>query len=175
MISKILLKFGYTRQILLAEAVNNANNQTKKLDSVTRDLIKLRNEYKKLSKELKEPEKCLNKNKLQNFAKKVKRIQKCDCCGTVDGPFQAHHLWSKHKHPSLAYEVANGIALCPECHTGYHTKYPHIEDCSPYTYYEYRTDERNKIRLQKAEIEIRELKERGLSVAIKAKLIDLLK
>ena len=176
MISKILLKFGYSRTVWLEQSKNRVHNQTQKLETVNRELTKLRANYRKRAKELNtfKQSQILGKNKLQNFAKKVKRTKQCDCCEAVNVPLQAHHLWSKSKHPSLAYEVTNGVALCSECHAGYHKKYPHIDDCSPYTYYEYRTDERNKIRLQKAEIEIQELKERSLSATLQMKFIDLL-
>lgn len=40
----------------------------------------------------------------------------CTTCGGGTRNLNAHHLLSWAKHPTLRYEVANGITTCADCH-----------------------------------------------------------
>lgn len=40
---------------------------------------------------------------------------KCAICGDVDH-INAHHLLAKESYHHLAYELDNGVSLCPSCH-----------------------------------------------------------
>ena len=74
-----------------------------------------------------------NTNKLQRWARKVKSTGKCDCCESSEN-LEAHHLWSKAEHPSLAYKKDNGVPLCKECHFKFHKEFPDNEFVSPKKY-----------------------------------------
>lgn len=184
MLSTIFNYIGYTKTSLYESAFSRAEAQYK-------SKVSFREKYTDKSKELtivqeKYKKKCddynklnsktdLSKVKLQNWAKKVKASKQCDCCGDIDVPLQAHHLWAKSVHKTLAYETTNGVPLCLDCHSGYHKKYPHISDCNPYTYSEFKTDENNKIRLSEVENEVKELKAQSLSKTAKTKIMNLLR
>jgi hypothetical protein len=44
----------------------------------------------------------------------------CARCGRSDRPLHAHHRKPWAQHPELRYDVANGEALCPDCHADEH-------------------------------------------------------
>lgn len=76
-----------------------------------------------------------NSNKLQAWAKKVKRPGACDCCNhNKKEDLEAHHLWSKSQHPTLAYEKDNGVVLCNKCHREFHEMFSDNEFISPVKY-----------------------------------------
>ncbi len=41
---------------------------------------------------------------------------KCQCCGSVGGELNAHHILSWADYPAKRCDVDNGITLCSECH-----------------------------------------------------------
>lgn len=45
---------------------------------------------------------------------------KCVQCGKTR-KLTSHHLFSKSKYPGLKYNLANGVALCFNCHIELHT------------------------------------------------------
>lgn len=52
----------------------------------------------------------------------------CQCCFVRSSKgcqvfLNAHHIFNWKNHPSLRYEVDNGIALCKECHLLFHSIY----------------------------------------------------
>ncbi len=46
----------------------------------------------------------------------------CQCCLSVGGRLEAHHIMSYAKHEDLRYGVSNGITLCRKCHQALHYK-----------------------------------------------------
>lgn len=57
------------------------------------------------------------------FKSKVKdRDKVCQCCGSTED-IHVHHLSAFSSHNSRAADMDNGIALCKECHTQYHSIY----------------------------------------------------
>lgn len=40
----------------------------------------------------------------------------CQECGQRGGKLSAHHIQGWKEHPSLRYELSNGVTLCVECH-----------------------------------------------------------
>jgi hypothetical protein len=44
----------------------------------------------------------------------------CEWTGCFREPTDAHHIFGKKAHPSLRYEMGNGIALCRPCHIRWH-------------------------------------------------------
>lgn len=63
--------------------------------------------------------KVFDKDKLSDWAKKVKRRDgyRCMACG-YKGYLHSHHIAPKSKYPQHVYETWNGITLCKRCHTG---------------------------------------------------------
>ncbi len=100
----------------------------------------------------------LNQNKLQAWAKNVKKDRICFVCSETKDEMTAHHIYPKSLHFTLAYEVSNGVCLCLTCHNKYHKKYKHVEDCNPFTLNEFKEDELSKIKIKELEQEIAELK-----------------
>lgn len=45
----------------------------------------------------------------------------CQHCGSRGAELHAHHVKSYKEHPSLRFEVANGITLCAPCHWAVHS------------------------------------------------------
>jgi len=162
MINYILTKLDYVPKKYLHQSRAKTREVKETLKTTRSDLTTVHAERASLRKEVKKlktsENPTLSTTKLQNWAKKVKKHKICDVCDATDIPMTAHHLWAKSQHPSLAYRRENGVCVCLDCHNGYHEKYPHIEDCNPYTYNEYKTDEKNKIRLEVLEAEVNDLK-----------------
>jgi hypothetical protein len=44
----------------------------------------------------------------------------CRACFTREGPFEAHHLFSKAYYPEKRLDLNNGICLCESCHKAFH-------------------------------------------------------
>ena len=63
--------------------------------------------------------KIFNKDKLSNWARKVKIRDKfqCKACG-YKGYLHSHHILPKSKFPKYCYDIKNGITLCYLCHLG---------------------------------------------------------
>ena len=53
---------------------------------------------------------------------------KCCSCGQIGGQLEAHHLFSYKGFPELRYDIENGITLCKECHTLFHSIYGRSEN-----------------------------------------------
>lgn len=75
----------------------------------------------------------LSKSKLSKWGKEVRKIGKCDICSSKDN-LTAHHKWPKAIHPSLAYQVENGVCLCDKCHKAFHKKFSYLFQVSPNMY-----------------------------------------
>ena len=45
----------------------------------------------------------------------IARDKACRDCGAAS-PLHAHHIKPRSMFPALAYDMANGVALCPSCH-----------------------------------------------------------
>ena len=164
MVNKVLYKLGYSKIEYIQRAQDVSVKTKAKLKAVNIELSEVRKTHKELKDELKQVNMLiptLGRQKLKDWGNKVKKPNCCDICGG-GRPLQAHHLWSKSLHPTLAYEKNNGVALCLTCHEGYHKKYHRIEDCNPYTFNEFKTDEQNKIRLSEVEDEVQDLKKQGI-------------
>ena len=158
MIKYILTRLDYVPKEYLHQSRAKTREAKETLKTVRAELSTTNSERATLKKEVKKLKNPLTSVKLQNWSKKVKKHRICDICDATDIPMTAHHLWAKSQHPSLAYRRENGVCVCLECHNEYHEKYPHIEDCNPYTYNEYKTNEKNKIRLKILEVEVKKLK-----------------
>jgi 5-methylcytosine-specific restriction endonuclease McrA len=63
--------------------------------------------------------KVFSKDKLANWAKKVKFRDRFECkaCG-YKGYLHSHHILPKSKYPKYRYNINNGITLCYLCHLG---------------------------------------------------------
>lgn len=48
---------------------------------------------------------------------------RCEDCGTLSGPKQAHHIQPWAKFPALRYDISNGMCLCQSCHSNRHPTY----------------------------------------------------
>jgi len=48
---------------------------------------------------------------------------KCQKCGRETAPLHAHHAYGKRAHPSVRYDIDNGVTLCP----GHHLFWAHKE------------------------------------------------
>jgi len=75
----------------------------------------------------------LSKSKLYKWGKEVRKKAECDICSEKDN-LTAHHKWSKAIHPSLAYQVENGVCLCSKCHEAFHKKFPYPFQITPNIY-----------------------------------------
>ncbi|MCK5537809.1 MAG: hypothetical protein KAI79_13365, partial [Bacteroidales bacterium] len=127
MLDKIFNKLGYTKLAYRQSSDDRAFAYKGKLKEANIEITNLQIKNKNLKTEVNKFEKVSVKfspAKLQAWAKKVKTPKCCDTCRDVGVPLQAHHLWAKSCHPTLAYEKRNGVALCLTCHEGYHKKYP---------------------------------------------------
>lgn len=47
----------------------------------------------------------------------------CQCCGQVGYDLNAHHIYNYADHPLRRVDVGNGITLCKECHSEFHSRY----------------------------------------------------
>lgn len=45
---------------------------------------------------------------------------RCQDCGAFDVQLNAHHIKSWARHPSLRFDVSNGVTLCEDCHKERH-------------------------------------------------------
>ena len=86
----------------------------------------------------------LDKNKLRDWSKRVRKVQECDICGTPDN-LTAHHLWDKRMHPTLMYQDENGVCLCTKHHNGFHKEYTSKSHTSPAMYNKYRAVQKSAI------------------------------
>ncbi len=183
MINVLFSKLGYTHNSVvdereqqdfkkLADIQNEVKKYKGKLEFQKAKFIKKADELNNLQNSLKKP--TGKKQRIQRWSKRVRSTGCCDCCGDTESILQAHHLWSKSIHFSLMYETTNGVPLCPTCHENYHKKYPNIENCNPYTYNEFKTDENNKTRLLIVEAEVKTFKENTIKNKIK-KALNLIK
>lgn len=130
----LLKKIRNELKVSLNESEQKKVSLEKQLLQKNIDIENLRKKLNKFSR-FKKPK----WNKLNTWVKIIKKTNICDCCLSSDVPLQAHHLWSKSLHPSLATELTNGVALCVNCHSSYHAKFINVEDCNPSTYQEFKT------------------------------------
>lgn len=52
----------------------------------------------------------------------IDRDTVCKCCGQKDN-LHAHHVKHATFWPELRFDVKNGITLCRDCHTQFHTNF----------------------------------------------------
>lgn len=52
----------------------------------------------------------------------------CQCCRQIGNKLNAHHIKPFASHPSLRFEISNGITLCESCHKEVHTREREIEN-----------------------------------------------
>lgn len=69
----------------------------------------------------------------------LKRDGVCQCCGSNED-LEVHHLFSFKKYNSLGADTKNGITLCKECHTQYHSKYGTKKNNNPVTFSQFLRD-----------------------------------
>ena len=62
----------------------------------------------------------------------LKRDKVCQCCGSSEN-VEVHHALSFNQYNSLGADTNNGIVLCKECHTEYHSKYGYKKKNNPVT------------------------------------------
>lgn len=63
----------------------------------------------------------------------LKRDKVCQCCGSNED-LEVHHLFSFKNYNSLGADTKNGITLCKECHTQYHSQYGTKKNNNPVTF-----------------------------------------
>lgn len=60
----------------------------------------------------------------------LRRDKVCQCCGSSEN-LEVHHPLPFKKYNSLAADINNGIVLCKECHTEYHSQNGYKKNCNP--------------------------------------------
>ncbi len=55
-------------------------------------------------------------------AKVIRRDKVCKVCGSKKNR-EAHHINSYSYYPEERYKLENGVCLCRDCHTAFHTMY----------------------------------------------------
>jgi predicted restriction endonuclease len=85
------------------------------------------------------------KNKKQNWrrsreyriwrVKVIRRDKRCVICGSIKDR-NAHHLNHATYFPEERFDVDNGVCLCRECHTQFHTNFKRSfrEKCTKYDF-----------------------------------------
>ncbi len=73
------------------------------------------------------------KYELKIWARKIYKKFKYECqkCGIIckNGIIpNAHHILSKYKYPPFYDRIENGVCLCYDCHSEFHSKYGRIQD-----------------------------------------------
>lgn len=69
----------------------------------------------------------------------LKRDKVCQCCGSNED-LEVHHLFSFKSYNSLGADTKNGVALCKECHTQYHSQYGTKKNNNPVTFAQFLRD-----------------------------------
>ena len=69
----------------------------------------------------------------------LKRDKVCQCCGSNED-LEVHHLFSFKNYNSLGADTKNGVALCKECHTQYHSQYGRKKNNNPVTFAQFLRD-----------------------------------
>jgi len=52
----------------------------------------------------------------------IERDGSCAICGSIDD-LHAHHIRHASYWPNLRFDLTNGVALCRDCHTQFHTNF----------------------------------------------------
>ena len=55
-------------------------------------------------------------------AKVIRRDKRCVICNALKNR-QAHHIYHATYYPEFRFDVNNGVCLCRECHTNFHTNF----------------------------------------------------
>jgi len=116
------------------EAKSTINELNSKIVSLKQSLNEHRVTQQRMNK-IKYVDK-LSSNKLQKWSNEVRKVGKCDICSTTID-LSAHHLYDKFSHPTLAYNVDNGVCLCEHHHQDYH-KTCKEDECTPKSYLKYK-------------------------------------
>ena len=90
-----------------------------KFDIKCKDFIDANNMISKLNKKP-------STEKLYAWGVKVKFNKNCQICDSKEN-LQAHHIFSKSEHKSLALTLSNGICLCETCHLEYHNRFCQLD------------------------------------------------
>ena len=69
----------------------------------------------------------------------LKRDKVCQCCGSNED-LEVHHLFPFKSYNSLGADTKNGVALCKECHTQYHSQYGTKKNNNPVTFAQFLRD-----------------------------------
>lgn len=74
-----------------------------------------------------------NSSEYQKYRDNVfKRDKVCQCCGSSEN-LEVHHPLPFKKYNSIGADTNNGIVLCKECHTEYHSQNGYKRNCNPIT------------------------------------------
>jgi len=52
----------------------------------------------------------------------IRRDKRCVACNSIKER-QAHHINDATHHPDLRFDIDNGITMCKQCHTQFHTNF----------------------------------------------------
>ena len=69
----------------------------------------------------------------------LKRDGVCQCCGNKED-LEVHHLFSFKSYNSLGADTKNGVGLCKECHSRYHSQYGTKKNNNPVTFAQFLRD-----------------------------------
>jgi len=66
-------------------------------------------------------------------AKVIRRDKRCKICGAIKNRV-AHHINHASYFPDERFDVNNGVCLCKDCHTNFHTNFKRStrEKCTRY-------------------------------------------
>ncbi len=99
--------------------------------------LSLNSDNQKLKAQVKELQELqvvkFSSTRLYKWGIKIKKNNKCDICSSTT-QLEAHHIYPKSIHPTLAYEKSNGVCLCKKHHKKLHKNFPHNEFCNPIQY-----------------------------------------
>ena len=74
-----------------------------------------------------------NSSRYTKYHEKVlKRDNVCQCCGTSHD-LEVHHPLPFNSYNTLGADPNNGIVLCKDCHSEYHSKYGYKRNANPIT------------------------------------------
>ena len=74
-----------------------------------------------------------NSPEYQKYHDKILNRDKfCQCCGSSEN-LEVHHPMPFNKYNSIGADINNGIVLCKECHTEYHSQNGYKKNCNPTT------------------------------------------
>jgi 5-methylcytosine-specific restriction endonuclease McrA len=56
-------------------------------------------------------------------AVKLRDNNTCQVCGSLNGPYHAHHIVPHSVSQELRRQISNGTTLCTSCHLSYHVQF----------------------------------------------------